>query len=361
MVGDYSYGSFTSLLEGGDLSPEKSHFPERFPSSMISILDAIKSRVSSSTKIIYARGCGITDPSKDGFSEAILAARASEVAILVMGGKSGLNKDCTCGELRDRAQLGLLGVQEELVQEIVDTGTPVVMVLVDGRPAAIPVLAECIPALLEAWLPGQEGGPAIADVLIGRINPGGKLPITTPRSPNQLPMFYGRKPSGGRSYNFEDYVDYSAKPLYPFGHGLSYTHFEYGDLKISPEQVQPSEEVTIQCTIKNVGEVVGDEVVQLYIHDSVSSITRPVKELKGFRRITLQPDESCNVYFTIPVAQLGFYDLKMRYVVEAGTIEVMVGSSSDDIRLVGKFVISGDGCYVVDKVFFSKSENGEIL
>jgi beta-glucosidase len=234
------------------------------------------------------------------------------------------------------------------------------MVFVDGRPAAIPVQAECIPALLEAWLPGQEGGPAIADALFGELNPGGKLPITFPRSPNQLPMFYGRKPSGGRSYNFEDYVDESAKPLYPFGHGLSYTRFEYGELKITPEQAKPSEEVTIQCEIKNVGEVAGDEVVQLYIHDSIARITRPVKELKGFRRITLQPGETCIVHFIISVAQLGFYDLEMRYVVEAGTIAVMVGSSSEDIRLVGKFDISGDGCYVVDKVFFSKSENRKI-
>lgn len=357
MVGDYSYGSFTSLLEGGDLPPEKSHFPERFPLTMISVLEAIKSQVSPLTVVRYAKGCDITDPSREGFSDAINATRESDVAILVMGGKSGLNKDCTCGELRDRANLGLLGVQAELVQAIIDTGTPVVLVLLDGRPSAIPNLDERVPAILEVWLPGQEGGPAVADVLFGIYNPGGKLPISFPRATSQLPVFYSRKPSGGRSYNFEDYVDFSVKPLYPFGHGLSYTSFEYSDLRIHPEQANPQREVEIKVAIKNTGKFVGEEVVQLYTHDVQSSVTRPVKELKGFRRVSLQRGETRTLSFTLSVAQLAFYNLHMQYVVEPGKIEVMIGSSSEDIRLNGNFEINGEVTPITQKVFFSKSKD----
>lgn len=355
MVGDYSYGSFTSLLDGGDLPPEKSHFPDRFPSTMISVMEAIKQQVSPSTIIYYSRGCDITDPSRDGFKEAIQIAQKSEVAVLVMGGKSGLNKDCTCGELRDRANLGLLGVQDELVHEILGTGTPVVLILLDGRPAAIPDLADQVPAILEVWLPGQEGGPAVAEVLFGKFNPGGKLPISFPRSTSQLPMFYGRKPSGGRSFNFEDYVDYSSKPLYPFGYGLSYTQFEYNNLRISPDRVCPSDEISVAFDIKNIGQCSGDEVAQLYIRDELASVTRPVKELKGFRRVSLEPGEIRTVTFLLKVSQAAFYNLEMEYVVEPGKIDILIGSSSEDIRLSGFFEIIGKETTIAEKVFFSDS------
>ncbi len=358
MLGDYSYGVFTALLDGGDVPPEKSHYPERFPRSMISVLEAIKQAVKPGTAVRYVSGCGITDPSRAGFAEAVAMAKASEAVVLVMGGKSGHLADCTCGELRDRADLGLLGVQEELVEAVAEAcreaGTPVVLVLLDGRPAAIPVLVEIVPAILETWLPGQEGGPAVADVLFGKTNPGGKLPVCFPRSASQLPVFYGRKPSGGRSFNFEDYVDQSAKPLYPFGHGLSYTQFEYSGLQISPAQVEPEGEVAVQVTVKNVGERNGDEVVQLYVRDAVASVTRPVKELKGFCRVTLAAGESRTVTFHLAAAQLAFYDRQMNYVVEPGKIEIMVGSSSDDIRLKGEFEIVGEVMTIEKKVFFSK-------
>ena len=356
MLGDYSYGTFTALLDGGDVPPEKSHFPERFPRTMISILEAIRQAVGPGTTVRYARGCEITGAEREGFAEAVSAAKASQAAVLVMGGKSGHLADCTCGELRDRADLGLLGVQEELVQAVLDTGTPVVLVLVDGRPAAIPRLAERVPAILEAWLPGQEGGPAVADVLFGRVNPGGRLPVSFPRSAGQLPVFYGRKPSGGRSFNFENYVDLSAKPLFPFGHGLSYTRFEHSGLLFSPSQVSPQGEVTIQVSVRNVGERAGEEVVQLYLRDALASVTRPVKELKGYRRVSLQPGESCAVAFTVAAAQMAFYDREMQYVVEPGKIEVMVGSSSEDIRLSGEFEIVGEVTEIEQKVFFSQVE-----
>ncbi len=371
MVGDYSYAAFSSLLEGGDLPPEKSHFPARFPATMISVLEAIRRQVSLSTTVHYAPGCPLNDSSQEGgdirgdtrgdirgdirFAEAVELAQRSEVVILVMGGKSGLNQDCTCGELRDRARLGLPGVQEALVQAICDTGKPVVLVLLDGRPAAIPHLVERLPAVLEAWLPGQEGGPAVADVLFGKVNPGGKLPITFPRAANQLPMYYGRKPSGGRSYNFEDYVDLSAKPLFPFGHGLSYTQFEYRNLRLSAPQIDPLGSLSIALDIQNSGSCCGDEVVQLYVHDVLASLTRPVKELKGFRRLTLQPGETRTLAFTLSAAQLAFYNRSMQFVVEPGQFEVMLGSSSADIRLNGSFEVVGAVTPIQDKVFFSQS------
>ncbi|MGE5221390.1 MAG: glycoside hydrolase family 3 N-terminal domain-containing protein, partial [Omnitrophica WOR_2 bacterium] len=354
MVGDYSYPAFASLIAGSEAEADQ-RFPGRFPATMISILEAVRSQVSPATAVRYAQGCTITGASREGFAEAVQAAHDSDVAVLVVGGKSGLTVDCTCGELRDRANLGLPGMQEELVHAVLDTGKPVVLLIVDGRPAAIPGLVERVPAIFEAWLPGQEGGRAAAEVLFGKVNPGGRLPASFPRSAGQIPVFYGRKPSGGRSYQFEDYVDMPVKPLFPFGFGLSYTQFEYSDLNISPEQVSPDGKVKIQVKVKNTGKRLGDEVVQLYLRDLVASVTRPIKELKGFRRVTLEPGETCRVTFTVFAAQMAFYNLQMQYVVEPGKVEVMVGSSSDDIRLRGQFEIAGAVTPITKKIFFSQN------
>jgi beta-glucosidase len=234
-------------------------------------------------------------------------------------------------------------------------GKPVVLVLVDGRPTAIPALVEQIPAILEAWLPGEEGGPAVAEALFGQVNPGGKLPITFPRSAGQVPIFYAHKPSAGRSYPYNNYTDESAKPLFPFGHGLSYTTFEYSHLEVSPAQVAADGQVTIRLSVTNTGEREGDEVVQLYLHDLFASVTRPVKELKGFQRLTLAPGQKRTLTFVVSAAQMAFYDRKMQYVVEPGEVEVLVGSSSDDIRLTGRFEITGDTTPITRKVFFSGS------
>lgn len=352
MVGDYAYASMTDLMDGGELPPEKSRFPQKLP-PMDSILAAVQKRVSPATTVRYARGCDITADDRSGFAEAVAAAAASDLALVVVGGRSGLSTDCTCGECRDRADLGLLGVQADLVQAVLATGKPVVLLIVDGRPAAIPELTDQVSALLEAWLPGEEGGPAVAEVLFGDYNPGGKLPITFPRSTGQIPIFYGRKPSGGKSFPFNDYVDLSAKPLFPFGFGLSYTSFTYSDLQISAGQVAPQGSLAIRATVTNSGERAGDEVVQLYLRDVIASVTRPVKELKGFRRVSLMPGQSQTVEFQVPAALLAFYDLHMNYVVEPGKVDVMVGSSSDDIRLTGQFEITGAAAPVTQKVFFS--------
>jgi beta-glucosidase len=213
-------------------------------------------------------------------------------------------------------------------------------------------LNEHVPAILEAWLPGEEGAAAIAEALFGGTNPGGKLPITVPRSVGQVPVYYNHKPSGGRSYWYVDYVDSPVAPLYPFGHGLSYTTFAYTNLQISPKTAISGESVEISLSIANIGEVAGDEVVQLYICDEYASLPRPVKELKGFYRLTLTPGESRRLTFQLPVDLLAFYDEHLKLVVEAGKIGVFIGSSSEDIRLTGEFEITGTGKIPVQERVF---------
>ena len=330
MLGDYSYPAHIELTLGEN--------PDWYV-PMISVLEGIKRQVSPQTRVHHAKGCDVTGESKAGFAEAVEMAGKSDVAVLVVGGRSGLTDRCTSGEARDRAEIGLPGVQEPLVRAIYETGTPVVIVLINGRPLSSPWMAEHIPAILEAWLPGEEGGAAVADVLFGDYNPGGKLPITIPRAAGQIPIYYNHKPSGGRSHWYGDYVSLSSRPLFPFGHGLSYTRFEFDGLRIEPQQVDAEGEVEISVDVKNVGERAGDEVVQLYVHLSARSVTRPVKELKGFKRITLEAGEKKSVTFALPVSQLGFYNREMEFVVEPGTVEVMIGGSSEDIRLRGKALV----------------------
>jgi len=216
-------------------------------------------------------------------------------------------------------------------------------VLINGRPLALPWLHEHAAAIVEAWLPGEEGAAAIVDVLHGKCNPGGRLPISVPRTVGQVPVSYRHKPTGGRSNWHGDYVDCPASPLYPFGFGLSYTSFSYSDLEITPGESGAGGTVDISVRIANSGPREGDEVVQLYLCDEFGSIPRPVKELKGFQRLSLQPGESRRVTFHLPVDHLAFYDEKMQLVVESGTIQVMVGGSSEDIRLTGSFAITGAG------------------
>jgi len=300
----------------------------------ISVLEGIKNKVSANTKVLYAQGCDLLDTSGDGFEEALKIAAQSEVIIAVMGENSGLFKTSISGEGSDRVDLDLPGRQKELLQALRETGKPLILVLVNGRPLSIKWEKENIPAILEAWYPGEEGGNAIADVLFGDYNPGGKLPISFPQSVGQIPVYYNRKPS-----SFNDYINTDAQPLFPFGHGLSYTKFSYSDLKITPPQVKSLEGVKISFKVKNTGSRAGDEVVQLYIHDRVASVERPVKELKGFKRFTLQADEEKEIIFTLFPEQLAFYDEFMRLTVEPGVFEVMVGSSSEDIRLSGEFEV----------------------
>jgi beta-glucosidase len=252
---------------------------------------------------------------------AIEAAKKSDVAIVVTG--------IIEGEGKDRSNLNLSSQQENLIKAVYETGTPTIVVLINGSAITMDNWIAKVGAIVEAWYLGEEGGNAIADVLFGNYNPGGRLPITFPQSVGQLPLYYNYKPTG-RGY---DYIDLSGRPLFPFGYGLSYTKFEYSNLRLIPENMLPDKEVKVSVDVKNVGSFKGDEVVQLYIHRLVASVSRPLKELKGFKRITLAAGEKKTVTLTLKPDQLSFLDRKMKYVIEPGDWEIMVGSSSEDIRL----------------------------
>ncbi|SIS49751.1 glycoside hydrolase family 3 N-terminal domain-containing protein [Alicyclobacillus vulcanalis] len=347
LVGDYAYPChIESLLEQSEdnvfqtpLPSGVKHVDEFIP--MRTILEAIRERAGAEARVAYAKGCGILDGEDAELDEAVKLAAAADVAVVVVGDRAGLTDACTTGESRDRATLCLIGRQEELVRRVLDTGTKTVVVLVSGRPLAIPDIAARANAVLAAWLPGEEGAEAVAGVLFGDVNPSGKLPITIPRSVGQVPIYYGHKPSGGRSHWKGAYVDESNLPLYPFGHGLSYTEFAYRDLAITPGAIGVHGEVEVSCVIENVGPRHGDEVVQLYARDVAADVTRPVKVLCGFARVGLAPGEQARVRFRLSAHQFGFYDRDMRFVVEPGDIEFMVGASSEDIRLRGMVRLEG--------------------
>lgn len=359
LVGDYSYPAHMETLA---MMGQSNVFDTAVPETIevvetsvpiTSVLEAVRAKVGPDTTVRYARGCDVLGDSTEGIDEAVRIADQSDVAIVVVGDKAGLTLDCTSGEARDRAELGLPGVQEALVRAICETGTPLVLVLVNGRPLAIPWIAEHVPAIVEAWLPGEEGANAVADVLFGDCNPGGKLPMTFPRAVGQVPVYYNHPPSGGRSHWFGDYVETSASPLFAFGHGLSYTRFDIDNLRVAPAQARAGETVTVSVDVSNVGERAGDEVVQLYIHH-LASVTRPVKALKGFKRVSLEPGASRTVTFHLAVNQLAFYNREMAFVVEPGAVEVMVGSASDDIRCTASFEITGEVTDVApNEAFFS--------
>jgi beta-glucosidase len=309
------------LVAGPNACNERNQLGDYSGSSpVVTVLDGIKAKVSPDVEVRYAMGCGIKDLSTSGIAEAVAAAQECEVAVLVLG-ESSWTEGMTSGEGNDRAELDLPGVQQQLLTAVYETGTPVVLVLINGRPLTIQWAAEHVSAILEAWYPGEEGGTAIADVLWGDYNPGGKLPITFPRTVGQLPLYYNYKPTG-RAY---DYVLTSGKPLFEFGYGLSYTRFEYSKLTVSPETIGPAGSVKVMVELKNVGDREGDEVVQLYIRDLVSSVVTPLKQLKGFQRITLQPCESRTVEFTLGPKHLSLLDRHLEPVVEPGTFEVTVG------------------------------------
>jgi beta-glucosidase len=290
----------------------------------------------------YAHGCTVAGDDRSGFDAAVELAAASDVAVLVLGDKAGLTDDCTTGESRDRASLDLPGVQEELAAAVLAAGTPTVLVLVAGRPCGSAELHERCAAVVHAWLPGEAGAHAIADVLDGSANPGGKLPITYPRSVGQLPTYYAHKVSGGRSHWKGDYVDAPSTPLYPFGHGLGYAPLEIVSAALRDPVATFGGSVVVDVEVANEGDREGDEVVQLYVRDPHASVTRPVIELKGFKRLAVGPGETRHLTFEVPVAQLGFYDREYRYVVEAGAIDVFVGRSSASLVDAGTVNLTGE-------------------
>jgi beta-glucosidase len=319
------------------------------------ILEAVRRRLGRRVRVLHAKGCEVMGRDRSGFDEAAAVAAQADVVIACVGDRSELFARGTVGEASDRPTLDLPGVQEDLVAAV--SGKPVVLVHVGGRPATLTRLIDRCAAIVEAWFPGEEGAEALTDVLVGRASPSGKLPLSFPRSAGEIPVHYNRRPSAFGVYVDADVVPpakVEPKALFPFGHGLSYTTFRYSGLSIAPKKTGPVGQVAIRCRVTNTGKRAGDEVVQLYIADEVASVSRPVKELKGFQRVSLKPRETKVVTFRLSLDQLAFYDRDLRLVVEPGTFRVMVGSSSEDIRLEGTFEVTGEAKVVrAERTFFS--------
>jgi beta-glucosidase len=325
------------------------------PGNQISILDGIRKRVGDSAKVLYAEGCKITtgkqgwsawyenkvmqpDANADakGIRAAAAVARQADVAIVVVGENESTNREAWSEQhLGDRDSLDLLGSQQALIQAIVETGKPVVVLLINGRPLSINYVKEHVPAILEGWYLGEQGGTAAAKVLFGDVNPGGKLPITFPRTVGQLPDFYNHKPSRNRSYLFD-----SREPLFPFGYGLSYTQFRFENVRVEPKTILPGGSAKVSVDITNTGSRAGDEVAQLYFHQRVASITRPVKQLRGFKRVSLEPGQKITVDFTLTPEDLSLIDVNMNRVVEPGTFDLMVGANSADTTSIPLEVVN---------------------
>ncbi|MDQ1558555.1 MAG: beta-glucosidase [Pyrinomonadaceae bacterium] len=329
----------------------------------VTLLQGIKAKVAPQTKVSYVKGVAVegrgvtgnydappptasnaggtnvaqssdearnsvTPTDRDGIADAVKLARASDVTVVAVGESAEMS-----GEAASRTSLDLPGRQSELIQAIHATGKPYVVVLMNGRPLTINWLAENAPAILETWFAGTQGGHAIADVLFGDVNPGGKLPVTFPRAVGQLPLYYNHKRTGrpptDQKYTSK-YLDVPWTPLYPFGYGLSYTQFRLSDLRLSAQSIRPDGQLTASVEVENTGARAGDEVVQLYVRDVAASVTRPVKELKGFERVTLAPGERRRVEFRLTPAHLGFYNRALRFTVEPGDFKVFAGTSSAD-------------------------------
>lgn len=337
------------------------------------VLDGIKAKVGNTTKILYTKGCDVvdanwpeseiipsplTDTEKAEIAIAVENAKNSDVAIVVLGGNNR-----TCGENKSRSSIDLPGHQQQLLEAVSATGTPVVLVLIHGRPNSINWADKYVPAILEAWYPGSQGGTAIADVLFGDYNPGGKLTVTVPKTVGQIPFNFPHKPGsqvdGGQGVGMKGSMSRVNGALYSFGHGLSYTTFEYSDISISPKVITPKQEVTVTCKVTNTGKRDGDEVVQLYTRDLLSSVTTYEKNLRGFERVHLKAGETKEVKFTLYPRDLELYDIDNKWVVEPGDFKIMIGAASEDIKLDGILtVVDYDGKPIVsDKKESEKAAN----
>lgn len=309
------------------------------PKHNVTVLDGIKARVGDRVKVLYSEGCKITiggswnqdavtpsDPEEDRkqIAEAVKVAKKADVIVLAIGGNEQTSREAwNLQHMGDRTSLDLIGRQDELVKAMLATGKPVIVFLFNGRPLSINALRQNVPVIFECWYLGQETGHAVAGALFGDFNPGGKLPMSFPRSAGHLPVFYNYKPSARRGYLFDDVT-----PLYPFGYGLSYTTFKLDNVQLAKNKIGVDGSTRVMVDVTNTGEREGTEVVQMYIRDVVSSATRPIKELKGFQKIALRPGETRTVTFEITPDLLAFYDVNMKHVVEPGDFDIMIGTSS---------------------------------
>lgn len=292
------------------------------------------------TNLLYAKGCDITDTSKAGFDEAYKTAIQANVVVMAIGERPDMT-----GEAKSRSNIHLPGVQEELIQKIMATGKPVVVLLMSGRPMVFNWTADHVPAILYTWWLGNQAGNAMADVLFGKYNPGAKLPITFPRTEGQIPIYYnhfntGRPAHGDNDVNYTSaYIDLPNSPKFAFGHGLSYTDFKYSNLHFSKKAMHNNEKITITFDLQNTGKYAGEEVAQLYLRDLVSQPVRPIKELKGFEKVALQPGETKTITFNIDKQKLSFYNNQLQWITQPGEFRLMIGSASDDIRLEDGFTL----------------------
>ncbi|MGA8184847.1 MAG: glycoside hydrolase family 3 C-terminal domain-containing protein [Terriglobia bacterium] len=328
--------------------------PEVILQPMSSILAAIKAKVSPATQVLYAKGCAVNDQDKSGIPAAVEAAKKAGVAIVVVGEQARRGGEHngpapTDGEGYDVASLDLTGVQEDLIKAVAATGTPTVLVMINGRPLSVRWEAEHLPAIVEAWNPGEAGGEAVADVLLGDYNPSGRLAITIPRSVGQLPVYYNYKPSKsywmhrGWARHRAGYVNLPATPLYPFGYGLSYTEFQYSNLRIDPPQIFNQGETHVKVDVENTGKQAGVETAQLYLHERYAPVATPVKQLRGFERVALEPGQKKTVTFTLGPEDLQLLDRDNHWVVVPGTFDIMIGKSSADIALKGALEVKSSG------------------
>jgi beta-glucosidase len=318
----------------------------KIPKHYVTVLDGIRQYVGDRAEVVYHEGCRITedapprqhlvaqaDPNANRrmIPEAVELARQADLVVLAVGGNEHTSREAyRLDRLGDRATLGLIGEQEELIDALASTGKPIVALVFGGAPFSIQNLCDKSGAVLQCWYLGQETGRAVADVLFGEISPGGKLPITIPRSAGHLPAYYNYKPSARRGYLYDD-----ISPLFPFGYGLSYTNFEFSKPRLQDDTISTNGSTTVEVDVKNVGSFPGDEVVQMYVRDEFSSVTRPIKELKGFQRVTLQPGESKTVMLPITPDRLAFWNIEMDYVVEPGEFQILVGPNSAQLQAVG--------------------------
>lgn len=305
---------------------------------IVSQWDGLQNKVGKNTKLLYAKGCEIEGTNKDGFAEAVETAKQADVVILSIGERRDMS-----GEAKSRSDLHLPGVQEDLVKAVMATGKPVVVLINAGRPLVFNWTADNVPAILYTWWLGTEAGNAIANVLFGDYNPSGKLPMTFPREVGQVPIYYnhfstGRPAKDENATNYVSaYIDLKNSPKYPFGYGLSYTTFDYSGLKLSSTKIKSNEKIKVSFQLKNTGKVAGEEVAQLYLKDKFGSVVRPVLELRDFQKVKLNAGESKTIEFTIDKEKLSFYNDKVEWVAEPGDFEVMIGTSSADIKLKSDF------------------------
>ena len=323
-LGDWSFGTREYPER-----PTLDYHPEYDTSSIVTILEGIRQRAGKDMEVVYEKGCDLLDENKQNIAAAVKSAQESDVVVAVIGDTNTLN-----GEMRDRVDLNLTGAQQQLLEALKETGKPLVVVLINGKPLTLPWIKEQADAILEAWNPGIEGGRAVAAILFGDHNPCGKLTISFPRHVGQQPVYYNQLPGwhGGK------YVEMSEEPLFPFGFGLSYTQYAYSNLTLSASDLKATDILTVSVDIRNIGDIAGTEILQLYVNDLYSSVTTPIKELKGFTRVTLNPGEQQRVSIELPIASLTLIDRQCKAVVEPGEFEIMVGPSSRDSDLLKKVI-----------------------